>query len=88
MPTVMVTENMLVEFQGKVDRNGLRSFRQGGVSGNDVRSSNRLTNEITVWAVLEERDAAAIVRQCQSGLRRDALKMLELSAISLGSLNP
>ena len=78
---------MLRSFEGIIDASGLRSLRQDDgflhQHSNDEGSSSKLP----FWAVLDTQDATVILRELLSGNRRQALKLLEECAITLGSKN-
>ena len=78
---------MLRSFEGIIDASGLRSLRQDDgflhQHSNDEGSSSKLP----FWAVLDTQDATVILRELLSGNRLQALKLLEESAITLGSKN-
>lgn len=74
---------MLQAFEGIIDVTGLRSLRQDS-NRRCVLSCNE-SDAVPFWAVLESKVATQIIREILSGNRLRALRLLESSAVSLGS---
>lgn len=74
---------MLQAFEGIIDATGLRSLRQDS-NCRRVSSCNE-SDAVPFWAVLESKVATQIIREILSGNRLRALRLLESSAVSLGS---
>jgi hypothetical protein len=74
---------MLQAFEGIIDASGLRSLRQDGSCLPMPRDYR--PDEVPFWAVLDTDAASRILRELFAGNRRQALTLLEASAVSLGS---
>lgn len=77
---------MLIEYSGIIDSGGLRTFRR--ISNPAMRSDapeHRRFSSVGFWAVLDAETAEQILRVLQSGSRIRAMRLLEESAISIGS---
>ena len=78
---------MLRSFEGIIDASGLRSLRQDDGFLHQHSNDEGPSGKVPFWAVLDTQDATVIIRELLSGNRRQALKLLEASAITLGSKN-
>ena len=78
---------MLQSFEGIIDASGLRSLRQDDGFLHLHSHDEGTGGKVPFWAVLDTNDATTILRELLSGNRRQALKLLEESAITLGSKN-
>ena len=78
---------MLRSFEGIIDASGLRSLRQDDGFLHQHAYDEGSSSKVPFWAVLDTQDATVILRELLSGNRRQALKLLEESAITLGSKN-
>ena len=78
---------MLRSFEGIIDASGLRSLRQDDGFLHLHAYDEGSGSKVPFWAVLDTEDATVILRELLSGNRRQALKLLEESAITLGSKN-
>lgn len=79
---------MLSEFRGIIDSEGLRSFRQCcDADGAPARadSTELPYPHVPFWAVVETATATCIIRELLTGSRKRALRMLEESALTIGS---
>jgi len=76
---------MLREFEGIINSTGLCHFQQTS----DLKKRQDLLvspeEHVVFWAVLEVQAASCIMRELISGSRDRALKLLEETAVSLGS---
>lgn len=77
---------MLIEFEGTINEEGLCEFRQLSSHRPMTSIVSRLMPHVRFWAVLESDDASRVLQQHASGRRAAALRLLEESAVSLGSL--
>lgn len=77
---------MLIEFEGTINEEGLCEFRQSSNRQPAVRTVSRLQPHVRFWAVLESGAASRVLEQHANGRRAAALRLLEESAVSLGSL--
>ncbi len=78
---------MLIEFEGTIDAQGLRTFRK--CSELQAPASRDLRDEqlsLAFWAVLESQAATSILGELFSGNRHRALRLLEEEAVSLGTV--
>lgn len=75
---------MIQAFEGIIDGSGLCTLHQDGGSLR-LHSADAKGERIPFWAVMDHRCAATIVREIFSGNRARALRLLEESALSLGS---
>lgn len=77
---------MLCEFQGIIDQEGLARFEQRSdwtrLADNNEES---LSKRVPFWAVLDTEIATEILRELMQGSRKRALRILEESAVSLGT---
>ena len=78
---------MLRSFEGIIDASGLRSLRQDDGFLHQHSNDEGSSSKVPFWAVLDTQDATVILRELLSGNRLQALKLLEESAITLGSKN-
>lgn len=77
---------MLIEFHGLADHNGIRVLTQNRLAHSVADAPTGVSHQVAFWAVLEEQDAATILSRYGVGMRQDALKLLEESAVSLGTI--
>lgn len=75
---------MLYEFQGIIGRDGLRSFGQSAATQDSLAQISNATL-VAFWAVVDSESATGILRELAYGSRRRALRLLEETAVSLGS---
>ena len=76
---------MLREFEGIINSTGLCHFQQTSDLKEHQDSMVPLEEHVVFWAVLEVQAASCIMRELMSGSRDRALKLLEETAVSLGS---
>lgn len=76
---------MLKDFQGIIDSQGLRTFRQSASSITGEAAVASTGARVPFWAVIEEHAATSILREMMLGSRQRALRLLEEAAISIGS---
>lgn len=78
---------MLIEFEGTIDAQGLRTFRRcSELKVPASRDQHEQRQSLTFWAVLESQAATSILGELFSGNRRRALRLLEEEAVSLGTI--
>ena len=75
---------MLKDFQGIIDSQGLRTFRQSASSITGEADIASTDARVPFWAVVEERAATGILREMMLGSRQRALRLLEEAAVSIG----
>ena len=75
---------MLREFQGIIDWNGLTRFDQRSEHLR-VRGSELPPSAVPFWAVIEAQAATQILKELLLGHRQRALRLLEESAVSIGT---
>ncbi len=75
---------MLTEFEGIIDRVGLRTLRECDTNLAESGLDHQ-PDRIRIWAVLELESAQAVIKELRSGYRARAHRMLEELAVSFGT---
>ena len=75
---------MLREFQGIIDGNGLARFDHGSVHS-FLSGPTAQQRRYPFWAIVDSQIASEILKELMFGSRQRALRMLEESAVCIGT---